>query len=161
MKIRVNNPCLICGCSKSELFFKKEYSEHNYPGIFEMRRCLKCGLLFNSPRLDVNDLYLLYDKNYYFFNRNDKEEFLRIAEKYCLIISLTEYNLTHKKVLEIGSGKGYLLALLNYFGWDVQGIEISSQASKYAIKTFGVPTFNGTLSEYILSDKFHKSLLFF
>lgn len=33
-------------------------------------------------------------------------------------------------------------------GWTVQGIEISAEASEYAISRFGVPTFTGTIESY-------------
>lgn len=56
MKIVTNNPCLLCGSADSQLLFETEYTPYNYPGKFAMRKCSKCGLLFNSPRLPDEDL---------------------------------------------------------------------------------------------------------
>jgi 2-polyprenyl-3-methyl-5-hydroxy-6-metoxy-1,4-benzoquinol methylase len=137
----------------SELLFKIGYPVYGYPGIFQMRKCKTCGLLFNSPRLQDSDFLTLYDKNYYFFNRRDADEFERIVNVYRRTVALVEEKISPKKVLEIGSAKGYLLAVLQHLGWEVQGVEISSSASEYAMKKFGLKTFIGTLENYVQSSK--------
>jgi len=149
MKIEVNNPCFICKASQSELIFEKEYLKFNYPGKFLMRKCKKCGLLFNSPRLSAKKFPELYGESYYFFQRDDFDEFHRIAHIYLRTIALVHNKISNKKVIEIGSGKGYLLALLKHLGWDVKGIEISSVATQYALNKFGVLTFEGTVEEFL------------
>lgn len=149
MKVQVNVPCCVCASMDSEFLFKMEYPAYEYPGIFQVRKCKTCGLLFNSPRLPDSDFPNLYDKNYYFFNRRDAVEFARIANVYCRTVALVEERISPKKVLEIGSAKGYLLAVLQHLSWEVQGIEISSSASEYAIEKFGVKTFVGSLEDYV------------
>ena len=148
MKVEANNPCCICGSEHSEFVFAKEYPEHGYPGTFSMQKCQSCGLLFNSPRLPDDQFPALYGKNYYFFARNDQKEFLRIINLYYRTVALVGHLIHPRKVIEIGSAKGYLLALLKSCGWDVQGIELSSEASRYAKEQFHVPTFTGTVEEY-------------
>ncbi len=147
-KRAVKSPCFICGSKLSELFFEREFPEHGYPGTFYMRKCKGCGLLYNSPRLEDKEFPALYGKNYYFFNRTDGNEFLRIVEIYRRTVSLIHEHIFPRKVLDIGSSKGYLLAALKQLGWCVQGVEISHVASDYAIRKFGVPTFTGTVEEF-------------
>ena len=147
-KREANSPCFICGSKRSELFFEREFPEHGYPGTFCIRKCKGCGLLYNSPRLEDKEFPALYGKNYYFFNRTDKNEFLRIVEIYRRTVSLIHESIFPKKVLDIGSSKGYLLAALKQLGWSVQGVEISQVASQYAIRKLGIPTFTGTVEEF-------------
>jgi 2-polyprenyl-3-methyl-5-hydroxy-6-metoxy-1,4-benzoquinol methylase len=147
-KREVNSPCFICGSKRSDLFFEREFPEHGYPGTFCIRKCKGCGLLYNSPRLDDTEFPELYGKNYYFFNRTDENEFLRIVEIYRRTVSLIHQRIFPKKVLDIGSSKGYLLAALKQLGWSVQGVEISQVASQYATRKLGVPTFTGTVEEF-------------
>lgn len=148
MKINVNHTCCICGQKRSNIIYILQYPEYNYPGSFIIRKCLGCGLLFNSPRLSNTELYNLYNDNYYFFKRRDAKEFRRILKIYQRTLKLVENKIQYKKVLEIGSGKGYLLALILGLNWKVQGIEISSTATQYAKETFGVSTFTGTVENY-------------
>lgn len=156
MKIKVNSPCCICSSLESKLVFEIEYPQYSYPGKFSIRKCDDCGLLFNSPRLREKDLFELYNANYYFFQRHDNDEFVRIQDIYQRTIALFEKDVSEKRVAEIGSGKGYLLALLRELGWCVQGIELSTDASKYATTRFGVPCFNGTIDLYSESDEAEK-----
>lgn len=153
MKMDANTPCSICGSCRSEPVFEKQYPEFAYPGTFSICRCEGCGLLFNSPRLCDNGIRDLYGRNYYFFQRSDAREFKRIVDMYQRTVALVEDKITDRRVLEIGSAKGYLLAVMRRLGWDVRGIEVSRDAAKYANKKIGVDSFTGTLEEYAASAK--------
>lgn len=149
MKIEVNTPCIVCGILQSNVFYENLYPQHNYPGTFVIRKCRGCGLWFNSPRLSNAEIRALYDKNYYYFNRTEKEEFKRIVDLYRRSVLMVDRLIDERRVLEIGSAKGYLLAALQRLGWSVQGVELSENAARYALRRFNVPTFTGTLEEYI------------
>ena len=147
-----NEPCCVCGQTKSLLVQETTYPEHGYPGSFCLRRCANCGLLFNSPRLDNHELALLYGSNYYFFNRPDDAELKRIAPMYARTVALVEneFKETDRHALDIGSGRGYFPAVLKRLGWDAHGIEISREAAKYAKERFGLETiFVGTIEQYV------------
>lgn len=148
MKVNINNPCIICGSRESTLENEWDYPDYFYPGKFCYRRCDGCGLLFNSPRLKEKQIEKLYDDNYYFFQRDDESEFQRIVQVYLRTIALIEKNVNEKKVLEVGSAQGYLLALLKNLGWEVQGVEISLAAVDYAERHFAVPTSCGFVEDF-------------
>ena len=57
------------------------------------------------------------------------------------------------RAVEVGSGKGYLLAVLKQLGWDVYGIEIAEAAAKHAEDTFEVDSFIGKIEDYLQSDE--------
>ncbi|HYF02843.1 MAG TPA: class I SAM-dependent methyltransferase [Patescibacteria group bacterium] len=147
-KVQTNTPCCVCDSTKSTEYSETTYPEYNYPGVFALRKCSECGLLFNSPGLKNEDVFKLYGSNYYFFNRRDDVEFDRIVEMHSLVIKPQEHLVSSKKVLEVGSAKGYLLAVLKTLGWETQGVEISENAARYAREKFGLNIFNGTLEQY-------------
>jgi len=147
-----NDPCPVCGQTRSHILHHTKYPEHHYPVTFTLRRCDNCGLLFNSPRLDETELAQLYGKNYYFFLRDDAREFGRIVAMYQRSIRLIEDQAAEKRSIDIGSGRGYFPAVLKRLGWNASGIEISSDAAQYARDKFGLDVFTGTVEQYSASS---------
>jgi len=146
-----NTPCCICNGVVSHSFFERRFEKFNYAGEFHMRQCASCGLLFCSPRLTDEGIAALYDANYYVFSKDDSGYFARTAEIYARTVQLLPANIVHTAV-EVGSGKGYLLAVLKALGWKVQGIEISPDAAAHGERVFGVPGFAGTLDSWLAHD---------
>jgi 2-polyprenyl-3-methyl-5-hydroxy-6-metoxy-1,4-benzoquinol methylase len=153
MKTEVNNPCCLCGATESQLLFERTFSRPLNPEPFAIRRCSGCNLLFNSPRLAAEEIRSLYTDHYYFFQREDEPEFERIANIYQRTIAEIDSDLKPGRVLEIGSAKGYLLALMKALGWQPTGIEVSPDAAHYAVTAFGADCFTGTLEEYVSSPR--------
>ncbi len=153
MKTEVNNPCCLCGATESQLLFERTFSGPLNPGPFAMRRCNGCGLLFNSPRLSAEGIRSLYNDQYYFFQREDEPEFERIVTIYQRTIAEIASVIKTGRALEIGSAKGYLLALMTALGWRPTGIEVSPDAAHYAATAFGADCFTGTLEEYFRSTR--------
>lgn len=149
MKIKNSPACFICGAEESKIFFEKKYPELPGSYKFTMHRCPRCGLYYNHPQMTQNELSALYNNGYYFFHRRDQVEFRRIVSLYQRSVALVENQIQPRKVLEIGSAKGYLLSILQRLGWDVQGIEISHSAAKFSRQKLNVPTYAGTLDEFI------------
>lgn len=150
-----NEPCCVCGETRSQLVQETTYPEHGYPGSFRLRKCGKCGLLFNSPRLDDRELGELYGQNYYFFRRADARELARIVPMIARTVALVADEVQNKQCLDVGCGRGYLPAVLKEMGWDAHGVEISPEASAYARERFGLSDriFTGTIEQYAASDK--------
>lgn len=142
--IRIN--CPLCNSEDNYLFIKIKFREiKNYFRIFKCRNCL---LLFHHPTYKERELKKLYEKNYYFFIRDDSIEFKRAFK----VLRRISYKLDLNKnfnIIEVGCGKGYLLYLLDKLGYRVEGVEISETASKYARERFDLNVFNGTLEEYV------------
>ncbi len=142
-------PCPICEQTSSDVLHRTTYPEFGYAGTFIMRRCQGCGLLFNSPRLDPDQLANLYGRNYYFFARTASEEFNRIVKMYLRTLALlNESRLPAKRLMDIGCGRGYFPAVLKHLGWDAAGVEISPDASRFARDRLGLNVFTGTVEQY-------------
>jgi SAM-dependent methyltransferase len=151
-KVDVNRPCIICGSSDDpKIAFSARYKEFGYPGKFLMRRCEGCGLLFNSPRLSEDDIAALYDKNYYVFAERPSAAFQRIGRLYKVSVGVMLPYLQGQRsqVLEIGSAKGYMLALLRELGYPTRGIELSTAAANSSRRVFGIDVFAGTLEAFV------------
>jgi 2-polyprenyl-3-methyl-5-hydroxy-6-metoxy-1,4-benzoquinol methylase len=151
-KIVANSPCCVCGGTSSKTYFDRRYDKLNYSGEFHMRRCDDCGLLFCSPRLTDQGIAELYDANYYVFQKPDKAYFERTEAIYQRTVALLPKDIHGSEILEVGSGKGYLLAVLKGLGWGTYGIEISEDAADYARTQFGVDTYAGTIESFVESQ---------
>jgi 2-polyprenyl-3-methyl-5-hydroxy-6-metoxy-1,4-benzoquinol methylase len=147
-------PCAACGqAARSDLLWTTTWPEHRYPGTFAMRRCASCGLLFNSPRLDDEQLGALYGRNYYFFNRSDARELARVVPMYQRTVALVANQVADKRALDVGTGRGYLPAVMKQLGWDARGVEISPDAAEYARRRFGLDVYTGTIEQYAVSSR--------
>jgi SAM-dependent methyltransferase len=142
-----NQPCFVCGSVESEIRFRPDVRRWGYTGPFILRACTGCGLVFNSPRLSVEELEGLYRRQYYFFDRPAGAELRRICGAYLRTMAHLQEGRA-ARVLEVGSAKGYMLALLSRLGWQVTGVELAGTAAAYSRRTFGVEAFHGTLESF-------------
>lgn len=133
-KREVNRPCFISGSKRSELFFEREFPEHGYPGTFCIRKCKAVACCITRIGWRTKNSPHCMEKTIIFSNRTDENEFLQIVEIYRRTVSLIHESIFPKKVLDIGSSKGYLLAALKQLGWSVQGVEISQVAFSICYK---------------------------
>lgn len=159
-KVGVNSPCELCGSEAHEPFLSLRYAQYGYPGEFELRRCRGCGLVFNSPRLGPEALQGLYDRNYYIFSEPADQAFQRVAGLHAATVArLLEHVPRGAPLLEVGSAKGYMQALLADAGHRVAGVELSAHAAAWARRHWAVPVFTGSLEAW-LSDPAFEPLPF-
>lgn len=138
--------CFICGSAQSTLAFRPDVHRWGYAGEFLLRRCSGCGLVFNAPRLAPEALSRLYGPDYYFFHRSARREVARVLQTY--LRTLAHLPISGGTLLEVGSAKGYLLALLRGLGWDVTGVELADSAAAYSREEFGLEVVSGTVEEF-------------
>jgi len=154
MKQPVNNPCLVCGGRDSRLLHALTYPDQHYPGLFEMRECARCGLLFNSPRLSDAEISQLYDGDYYVFQERERDAARRGALLASQTLGIAAQYCDARDVLELGCAKGYLLAQLRAQGWQVRGVELAAEAAEFARQRFGLDVYAGTLADYLARPGF-------
>lgn len=102
-----------------------------------MVRCEDCGLIFLNPQPSDDELARIYGANY--FLGSDSEAGHRTASELkqaTARLYLSEIRRYHGpergRLLEIGCGEGDLLELAEADGWQVTGVEFSSEAGKIA-----------------------------
>lgn len=144
-KVEVNNPCICCDATESDLFLRTRFVQ--CPGWFDYRRCRQCGLVFNSPASQTSQT--LYDKDYFLYQHDNT--FIRrraLSQIQRLVLPAAPYA-SGKRLIELGSGRGHLLDSLQRIGYDVQGLEPSANAVTESHAAFHVPVFEGTAEQYV------------
>lgn len=129
-------------------------SESNHPYLpvkdlflsqesFQVLECERCGLLFTDPRPDAEHIGAYYESDAYLSHQENKKGLVpKIYEK------VKQVNLRNKRrmalhdlpkgcLLDIGCGVGDFLRVVKDAGWEVSGIEPSSNAKVIASKRLG------------------------
>lgn len=153
-----------------------ELIHNNYPGYqepfrFSIYKCPECNTSFSLPDVDTSVLYENIYKNgdkvpgynrYWKYLRVIKKfpkplEYLtETSEAYWGIkeaLSVYEKNKKQVKILDIGSGLGYLTYSLIKKGYDATGLDISQTAVDKAKVAFGDHYICAELSEYAQSNE--------
>lgn len=109
---------------------------------FDVYRCARCQLLW-VPNVDEEKLRQFYgaeyfrssDKNFGYHNYIEDEKILRLNARH-ILAKFPKFNGAHPKILDIGCAHGFLLDEAKKLGWDTDGVELSKEASSYALKHF-------------------------
>lgn len=141
--------CRLCG-APSEIVAK---NHHGYQESisFDIFECNKCNTSFVLPVSFSTEIYQHIYKNastvpgynrYYYYADEVKKStspltFLASKEPMYWAIKEKLKNFSGKKILEVGSGFGYLTYAIAQQGYDIAGIDISSNAITEAQKKFG------------------------
>lgn len=126
---------------------------------FKIVKCKKCGLIYVNPRLRENKLHQIYNKGYFnnlAFNGSELpfygydgyiEEKGEIQATFNRRLKIINKLCRKGRLLDIGCAFGFFLELARNDGWNVQGIEISEHACKYAKNVLKLPVLNKTLEK--------------
>lgn len=132
------NKCPLC---KSGLFLNhKEIKDHSISQeSFILCECASCNLVFTNPRPDKKNIQSYYQSDAY-ISHQDKttsitDVLYKLVRSYTIgqkIKLLNSLKPSKGRILDIGSGTGYLLEAAKKNGWDVQGLEPGKVARKIA-----------------------------
>jgi 2-polyprenyl-3-methyl-5-hydroxy-6-metoxy-1,4-benzoquinol methylase len=139
-----------CGCKDLEVF------------NVQYMKCRRCFTLINTPRQVItfyeveNDDEAFYGKSYWMKHQTDDlghpSIFLRsrkdLTER-CLywLRNILAYKLTPGSTLEIGSGPGAFVQMLNSVGFDSKGLELSPWVANYGSEIHGVEIINSKIED--------------
>ena len=113
-------------------------------GQFPLYRCRNCGLEGLSPQPDDQILERIYGKDYFLGSRDTDARRLMdemkglTAEKYLQILK-RKLEVDSPRLIEIGCGGGEFLEKAMASGFDVVGVELSSNAVQAANRKLGIP----------------------
>lgn len=124
----------------------------------EIRGCAKCGFRQVRPRLTPEELRALYPDAYFDpegeigYSSYARERQRAEREAYFLAGVVRRLGAS-TRVLEVGAALGFLLEALRRFArCEVQGVDVSAFAARFAEREFGVPVRAGTLEEARFPD---------
>jgi 2-polyprenyl-3-methyl-5-hydroxy-6-metoxy-1,4-benzoquinol methylase len=141
--------CSVCQNSK--------YSSYLEIKNWRLCECKKCKTIFLNPRPEEKELNNLYNRTYFSevaYEEGDLD-FEKVKENVHLVLTKTEKKFGKREsILEVGAGRGHLLAAARALGYNVTGIEISEESCKYAADRFGLQLFNGTLPNFRSSKQY-------
>lgn len=166
---KVETTCNNCGSSRTELVTKGV--EHEYSNttddVFNVVRCLDCGLCYLNPRPDISELSTIYPPNYYAYNLEagydqEQRENFYYKLRYSTILKGLEYCLSFVKspgtvsVLDIGCADGHIL---NWFRKvrtrevETFGVDMNERSVEKA-RTAGHTAYAGRFEEVDLPENF-------
>jgi 2-polyprenyl-3-methyl-5-hydroxy-6-metoxy-1,4-benzoquinol methylase len=165
IKLNDKRKCLLCGATA--VLRHDRYPGYQEPSTFGIFHCGECNTAFSFPRVEDNQsIYnVIYNntgsvpgysryRNYFLNIKKIKSPLIYLAEAentYWGILEALNKIIVNKKatkILEVGSGLGYLTYALNKDGFNTFGIDISETAVNRAVKEFGEFYSCGDLFEY-------------
>ncbi len=119
------NKCNCCGSIDLTFCYKQPdtlYHQNEWFAIFE---CRNCGLGFVNPRPSNKELDKYYPEIFFESFKQDEQHKKRYRRQAAFLPTI-DINCASKKLLDIGCAKGDFPRFMRKLGWDVEGIEVSS-----------------------------------
>lgn len=128
----MRNKCYICDSLLTEELFEKE----GHP----ICQCHHCGVVFLASWPQEETSNEVYDQGYYEEHCLTPQKWqIRFAQEYKARLKLIERMKQGKgRLLDVGTGMGSFLKLAQERGWQVEGVETSSFAAKFAQQNLGL-----------------------
>ena len=103
-----------------------------------MDRCLTCGLIYQNPRPSEKERLNSY-QHYLPKGADEIEAWGRMmAPVFKKGADLIERDIPRGRLLDVGTGYGFFLALMQSRGWEIIGLEASSTGAHYGRKRWGL-----------------------
>lgn len=122
--------CPLC----SEQAAKRRHQEDGYV----MVRCLRCGFVYQNPRPSQQELLKVYQT--YLPKGEEKIEAWgrMVGPVFRAGADLIERTMPRGRLLDVGTGYGFFLALMQSRGWETMGLEVSPSGVQYGRKRWGL-----------------------
>jgi 2-polyprenyl-3-methyl-5-hydroxy-6-metoxy-1,4-benzoquinol methylase len=128
--------CCLCGVEDAEpVGVGEDFEYRTSRDSFVAMRCRQCGLVYLNPRPAVSELDRIYPPSYHAFDFTPEKFGLAHRVRYWLesrrLLSYCKGLGEQARILDIGCGDGFHLALLKKYGrpgWRLEGVDASEQA---------------------------------
>ena len=157
---RENIPCAICDSLEARPIYRK----------FELTisRCARCGLVFATPRATRDEIWSRYSATYFWDEYlpshgivDGKFELATFDAVHAAMLQLISSHVPRGRMLEVGTGAGFFLKAAERAGWEVAGIEVSTEAVGFARDQLGLDVRQGSAEEIQYADgSFDLAVLF-
>lgn len=138
--------CPVCsGKQFSSLFMARDYITDLF---FNVARCAACRLVQVHPRPASDELGRFYPELYY----GDQPFFYERVDASSRFRQVSRQVKAGDRVLDVGCGRGLVLAKLRERGCAVVGTELSAHSSKYAREQLGLEILQKNLGDCAFPD---------
>lgn len=158
-QILENVNCNICGSYSYKKFDKiKSIFPEYLKGEYTLVKCTKCELVYLNPRPSKSIISHLYTSGDYMSHYNPRPyDISRLTahvenKKYSYLLDNLEKYIEKGRILDIGMGWGLLLKAAKDRGWQVFGIEASSQQIQFAKSQLNIDCSWGIFEEADFSE---------
>jgi SAM-dependent methyltransferase len=134
----VSVPCTICGGTATDpLYVKYGYA---------IGRCRQCGLIYANPRAPEAKILSRYSSDYFWKEYlpslgvvDGTFDLAQFDARHAAVLQMIAARATGRRLLEVGCGAGFFLKAAERAGWHVEGIELSTEASRFAVERLQLP----------------------
>jgi 2-polyprenyl-3-methyl-5-hydroxy-6-metoxy-1,4-benzoquinol methylase len=144
--------CDLCGLRESIPLYHLTDTLYNLPGTFVLRRCLRCDLMYLSPRPTRETIADYYPVDYSSYRPPIDDEpyaLMRWIRRRKLVRRrqlIEKYSARRgARLLDVGCATGLFLHEMSRSGWHVAGVEPIGSAADYASRRFALEVYQGTL----------------
>jgi SAM-dependent methyltransferase len=107
--------CNLCGGTRvRRLYSRRDYRLRLDEALWDVVRCVNCGLGFLNPRPTAEEIGRYYPREYFSKRKNDMPRYERLAQY------VPEGS---GRLLDVGTADGHFLEVMRERRWDVTGIE--------------------------------------
>ena len=157
-----NVTCNLCGSDNYTVLFEKGVAQIN-----QIVKCNNCGLMYANPRIKDVDHVLIedYDPDFVLsqiYNQDKdrlEKEALQVRDYETTKRFLSDHFPQKGKLVEVGSGLGYLLNFFKEDGWDTVGLEPNAGMCKYAEVELGLTVISKILEKAGFEDNSADTVL--
>lgn len=135
--------CLNCGAP--DLVAEGEFVDG--PHVQRIWKCGQCLLSQLERRLTEGEIAALEDDNRVY--NVEGEDIEAKVREHSFILDLLHRFIQGSRLLEVGCARGYKLEAARRAGWQVEGIELSSNSCRFAREQLGLHVHSGTLDSYL------------
>jgi len=127
---------------------------------WQLVKCRRCGLVYLNPRPSEKEMQKKYNRKYYqrgIFNENGTEKGIakEMKKRSGRVDEILRVSKKKKgKLLDIGCGPGFFIALMKKKGWEVKGLDLSGWAVDFAREKLGLDVYQGRIEEIEFKEKF-------
>jgi SAM-dependent methyltransferase len=131
-------PCAICGNPATHTLYIKEG--------YAIGRCRRCGLVYANPRAPEAKILFRYSADYFWKEYlpslgvvDGTFDLTAFDKHHAAVLQMIAAEAPGRRLLEVGCGAGFFLKAAERAGWQVEGIELSPEASRFAVERLALP----------------------
>ena len=113
---------------------------------YRIGRCVQCGLVYANPRAPHEKILARYSSDYFWKEYlpslgvvDGRYDLAHFDLRHKAVLDLIAARTRGRRLLEVGCGAGFFLKAAERAGWQVEGIELSEEASRFAIERLQLP----------------------